>query len=125
MISMNSKTEVAGGVLDTVKLVIALLIAVTALAAFYIFADQSLLYRVLGLLTAAGIAVAVALQTEKGRYILGFFQDAQVEVRKVVWPTREETTQTTLIVIAVVVIVSIILWLLDMFLGWSVGLLIG
>ena len=122
---MNSKTEVAGGVLDTVKLVIALLIAVTALAAFYIFADQSLLYRVLGLLTAAGIAVAVALQTEKGRYILGFFQDAQVEVRKVVWPTREETTQTTLIVIAVVVIVSIILWLLDMFLGWSVGLLIG
>jgi len=122
---MNSKTEVAGGVLDTVKLVIALLIAVTALAAFYIFADQSLLYRVLGLLTAAGIAVAVALQTEKGRYILGFFQDAQVEVRKVVWPTREETTQTTLIVIAVVVIVSVILWLLDMFLGWSVGLLIG
>ena len=122
---MNLKTEVAGGVLDTVKLVIALLIAVTALAAFYIFADQSLLYRVLGLLTAAGIAVAVALQTEKGRYILGFFQDAQVEVRKVVWPTREETTQTTLIVIAVVVIVSIILWLLDMFLGWSVGLLIG
>ena len=122
---MNSKTEVAGGVLDTVKLVIALMIAVTALAAFYIFADQSLLYRVLWLLAAAGIAAAVALRTEKGRYILGFFQDAQVEVRKVVWPTREETTQTTLIVIAVVVIVSIILWLLDMFLGWSVGLLIG
>ena len=122
---MNSKTEVAGGVLDTVKLVIALLIAVTALAAFYIFADQSLLYRVLGLLTAAGIAVAVALQTEKGRYILGFFQDAQVEVRKVVWPTRQETTQTTLLVIVVVVIVSFILWLLDMFLGWLVGLLIG
>ena len=122
---MNSKTEVAGGVLDTVKLVIALMIAVTALAAFYIFADQSLLYRVLGLLTAAGIAVAVALQTEKGRYILGFFQDAQVEVRKVVWPTRQETTQTTLLVIVVVVIVSFILWLLDMFLGWLVGLLIG
>ena len=122
---MNSKTEVAGGVLDTVKLVIALMIAVTALAAFYIFADQSLLYRVLWLLAAAGIAGAVALRTEKGRYILGFFQDAQVEVRKVVWPTRQETTQTTLLVIVVVVIVSFILWLLDMFLGWLVGLLIG
>jgi preprotein translocase subunit SecE len=122
---MNSKTDTAGGTLDTAKLVVAVLIAVSALTAFYIFAEQSLLYRVLGLLAAAGVAAAVALQTQKGRYLLEFIQDAQIETRKVVWPSRQETIHTTLIVLAVVVIVSFILWLLDMFLGWSIGLLIG
>ena len=67
----------------------------------------------------------IALQTDKGRNIWLFFQDAQIEVRKVVWPTREETLQTTLIVIAVVIVIAIILWLLDMFLGWAVRGLLG
>ena len=111
--------------LDTVKLGLSLIIAIAALGAFYFFADQSLLYRVIGLLTAAGISVAIALQTEKGRQIWGYFHDAQIEVRKVVWPTRQETLQTTLIVILMVVLVAIILWLLDMFLGWSIGALMG
>jgi preprotein translocase subunit SecE len=122
---MNSKAETADSKLDIFKLIIALLIVCSAVAGFYLYAEQSLLYRVIGLLAGAAVAVAIALQTEKGRRILSFFQDAQIEVRKVVWPTRQETMQTTLIVIIVVVVVSIILWLLDMFLGWSIGLLIG
>lgn len=122
---MNSNVETTGMKLDTLKLGLALLIALAALVGFYFYADQSLLYRVVGLLTAAGISVAIALQTEKGRHIWGYFHDAQIEVRKVVWPTRQETIQTTLIVIIMVVIVAIILWLLDMFLGWSIGLLMG
>lgn len=122
---MNSNVQTAGDMLDTVKLGLSLIIAIAALGAFYFFADQSLLYRVIGLLTAAGISVAIALQTEKGRQIWGYFHDAQIEVRKVVWPTRQETLQTTLIVILMVVLVAIILWLLDMFLGWSIGALMG
>ncbi len=122
---MNSSVETAGDKLDTVKLGLSLLIAIAALVAFYFYADQSLLYRVVGLLAAAGISVAIALQTEKGRQIWGYFQDAQIEVRKVVWPTRQETLQTTLIVILMVVLVAIILWLLDMFLGWAIGSLMG
>ncbi|GJM06101.1 MAG: protein translocase subunit SecE [marine bacterium B5-7] len=122
---MNTNVETTGGTLDTIKLGLALLIAIAALVGFYFFADQSLLYRVLGLLTAAGISVAIALQTEKGRHTWGYFQDAQIEVRKVVWPTRQETVQTTLIVIIMVILVAIILWLLDMFLGWSIGSLMG
>lgn len=122
---MNSNVETASVKLDTFKLGLALLIALAALVGFYFYADQSLLYRVIGLLAAAGISVAIALQTEKGRQILGYFQDAQIEVRKVVWPTRQETVQTTLIVILMVILVAIILWLLDMFLGWSIGLLMG
>ncbi|MEE8320226.1 MAG: preprotein translocase subunit SecE [Gammaproteobacteria bacterium] len=122
---MNSNVETSVLKLDTLKLAIALLIVISALTAFYIYADQSLLYRVLGLLAGAGIAVAIALQTDKGRQILGYFQDAQIEVRKVVWPTRQETLQTTLIVILMVILVAIILWLLDMFLGWAIGVLMG
>ena len=54
----------------------------------------------------------IGLQTEPGRNLWNFLQDAQVEVRKVVWPTRQETTQTTLLVIAVVILAALILW------GW-------
>ena len=122
---MNSNVETTSGTLDTIKLGLALLIAIAALVGFYFFADQSLLYRVLGLLAAAGVSIAIALQTEKGRHTWGYFQDAQIEVRKVVWPTRQETIQTTLIVIVMVILVAIILWLLDMFLGWSIGSLMG
>ena len=84
-----------------------------------------MLFRVIGLLVGVGISVAIALQTVKGKEIWGYFRDAQIEVRKVVWPTRQETIQTTLIVIVMVILVAIILWLLDMFLGWSIGLIMG
>lgn len=122
---MNSKVETESTALDTVKLAIALLIAVSAIAVFYMFSEYSTLYRVMGLIVAAGVSIAIAMQTEKGRYLWAFTQDAQIEVRKVVWPTRQETIQTTMIVVLVVVLVSIILWILDTFLGWSIGLLMG
>ncbi len=122
---MISKVETVDNKLDTVKLVVALLIVISAIAGFYFFADQSLLFRVIGILAAIGVAAIIALQTGKGREIWGFIQDSQIEVRKVVWPTRQETVQTTLIVILMVIFVAIILWLLDMFLGWSVGSLMG
>ncbi len=122
---MNSTVETTSGKLDTFKLGLALLILIGALVGFYFYADQDLLYRVVGLLAAVGISVAIALQTEKGREIWGYFHDAQIEVRKVVWPTRKETVNTTLLVIAMVIVVAIILWLLDMFLGWSIGTLMG
>ena len=123
---MNSKIEaVESSNMDTVKLAIALLIAVGVMAAFYIYSEQSILLRVGGLLLGAVVAVGIVLQTAKGRRLWSFLHDSQIEVRKVIWPTREETVQTTLIVVIVVVIISIILWLLDMFLGWSIGSLMS
>lgn len=122
---MNANIETAGGALDTAKLALALLIVIAALAGFYFFADYSMLYRVLGLLAAVGVSVAIALQTGKGRQIWGYFHEAQIEVRKVVWPTRQETVQTTLIVIIMVIIVALILWGLDALLGWLIGMLMG
>ena len=122
---MNSEIEAGSQKLDTFKLGLALLIIVAGLVCFYLFNDYSLLFRVIGLLVSVGISVAIALQTVKGKEIWGYFRDAQIEVRKVVWPTRQETIQTTLIVIVMVILVAIILWLLDMFLGWSIGLIMG
>lgn len=122
---MSSKVETVDSSMDTVKLVVALLITVAAMAAFYIYPEQSMLLRVSGLLLGGGIAVAIAFQTVKGRNIWGFFHGAQIEVRKVVWPTRQETVQTTLLVILVVILLSIILFILDWGLGKTIGLLMG
>ncbi len=111
--------------LDGLKWALALLLLSGAIGAFYYFADQSLLLRVIGLLIAGGFSAAIMLQTGKGRIAWEFMQEARTEVRKVVWPTRKETVQTTLIVIAMVTIVAIFLWLLDMFLAWGIRSFIG
>ena len=110
---------------DTLKLAGAGALILIALAAFYLFANHSLLVRVIGLLIAAGAAVAIALKTEPGAEILEFLRGSRSELRKVVWPTRAETTQTTLIVIAMVVIMGILLWLLDVLLLWLIRLITG
>ena len=120
---MNSETGTEK--LDIFKLSLALLIILADLVCFYLFDDYSLLFRVIALLLGVGIGIAIALQTAKGKEIWSYFHDAQIEVRKVVWPTRQETIQTTLIVVVMVILVAIILWLLDMFLGWSIGSLMG
>jgi preprotein translocase subunit SecE len=67
----------------------------------------------------------MVLTTELGRTVWGFALESRQEVRKVVWPTREETMRTTLLVFAMVFIVGLILWLLDMFLFWGVRFLTG
>jgi preprotein translocase subunit SecE len=65
------------------------------------------------------------LTTNLGRSLWGFILESRIEVRKVVWPSRDETTRTTLLVFAMVFVVGLILWVLDMFLFWGVRLLTG
>jgi preprotein translocase subunit SecE len=122
---MNTRVETVSVKLDILKLTIALLILASAIAAFYFYADESQLLRVVGLLAATGVSIGIALQTEKGRTMWAFIQDAQVEVRKVVWPTRQETFQTTAIVIIAVIIFAIILGILDWGLGAAIKSIIG
>lgn len=102
----------------------AILVA-TGVAGNAYFADESLLYRILALLVLAAAAGFVALQTAKGRSFWQLLKDARVEIRKVVWPTKAETRQTTLIVLAVVILVGLLLWALDSLLSLIVSGIIG
>jgi preprotein translocase subunit SecE len=116
-----SKTEQSSSAIDTFKLMLAVLVLIAGVVAFYYFEEESQLLRVLGMLGVAVIAFFIAASSDPGRRGLGFVRDARVEVRKVVWPTRQETLQTTIAVLFMVVLVAIMLWLFDMLLGWGVS----
>ena len=122
---MVTKAEQATSGFDTVKLFSALLILIGGVVGFYYFEDKSQLLRVIGLLGVALVAFFIITTTDMGRRGLGFVREARVEVRKVVWPTRSETTQTTIAVLIMVFIVAIMLWLIDMLLGWGVRSLLA
>ncbi|MEM7017315.1 MAG: preprotein translocase subunit SecE [Pseudomonadota bacterium] len=112
--------EQTSSVLDTAMWLFAFIVMGSAVAGFYYFADYSLLLRVVSLLAAAGIAFFIAAQTSRGRAAVGFVREAQLEVRKMVWPTRQETLQTTGIVIIMVLILSTMIWIIDSILFWIV-----
>ena len=110
---------------DAVKWVVVIVLVAVAVVGNSYYADQSLLYRVLGILALAIVAGLVALQTAKGAAFWALVKGSRTEIRKVVWPTRQETIQTTMIVVAFVVLVALLLWGLDSFLGWLVSLAIA
>jgi preprotein translocase subunit SecE len=120
---MNSKVESQASGFDTLKLWVAALLVAAAMGAFYYFSDASVLVRVLGILASIIAAGFIGYQTEAGRQLAGFLRESQIEVRKVVWPTRSETIKTTWVVVAVVVVMGVLLWLLDMLIAWVVRLL--
>jgi len=111
--------------LDTFKLVIAVLVLLAGIAGFYFYAGESLLYRVLGLLVLVSIAIGVVYTTQLGQSIISFGRESRAEVRKVVWPTGQETVQTTIMVVVVVILLGIFLWLVDMVLLKAVQALTG
>lgn len=122
---MTSKVEGSENRLDALKwLAVALLVAVGVVGNQY-FSAEPILYRVLVLLVLAAAAGFLAFQTAKGRAFAVLLKEARVEIRKVVWPTRQETTQTTMIVVLVVLLMALMLWGLDSLLGWLVSLIVG
>lgn len=122
---MNTQAEAATSVIDVVKQALSVVLIVAGVWAFYYFSNISLLYRVIGLLSVIGSVLGLMLTTDFGRMIWVFIIESRQEVRKVVWPSREETVRTTMMVFAMVFIVGLGLWLLDMFLFWGVRLLTG
>lgn len=117
--------ETTASRLDSVKWIIVFILVAVAVVGNSYFSDQSLLYRVLGILVLAAIAGMVALQTAKGAAFWTLVKGSRTEIRKVVWPTRQETVQTTMIVVGFVLLVALILWGLDSLLGWLVSLAIA
>ena len=119
---MNAKVAKAGttNALDSVKLTLAAVLVAAGFAAYYYFSDWSGWGR-FGLLAVAVIAaLAIASFTALGREARDYVIESRFELRKVVWPTREETMRMTLLVIVVVIILSILLGLIDLMLNWVV-----
>ncbi len=112
-------------IFDKIKLLLAVLIVAIGVGGFYYFDEQSDLVRVPGLLLAFVLAVLVALQTEPGRAAREFAKGSMRELRQVVWPTRKETAQVTLMVVVLVLVVALFLWVVDLGLQKAVRLLIG
>jgi len=122
---MSSKVQEPVYRFDTLKWLVVLVIVAAGIVGFQYFADVPFLYRLLGLLVGVVAALAIIAFTKKGAAVWSLLREAQVEVKKVVWPSRQETNQTTLIVVAVVFVMALILWGLDSLLGWIASLILG
>ena len=117
-------SEAAGNKLDSLKWVLVALLVGAGIYGNSYFSDESLLYRVIGLLVVAAVALTVAVTTARGDSAWTMIKGARTEIRKVIWPTRQETTQTTMIVMVFVVVCGLFFWALDSVLGWLFSLLL-
>ncbi|AKT28423.1 preprotein translocase subunit SecE [Pseudomonas syringae pv. actinidiae] len=122
---MNPKAEASDSRFDLLKWLLVVVLVVVGVVGNQYYSAEPILYRVLALLVIAAAAAFVALQTGKGKAFFVLAKEARAEIRKVVWPTRQETTQTTLIVVAVVLVMALLLWGLDSLLGWLVSSIVG
>ena len=103
---------------DKIKFALALLLLIAGVAGFYLLAEQATIIRILPVLVGLACSIAVAWNTEPGRIFFGFAKESTTEAKKVVWPSRKETLQTTGLVFAFVVIMALFLWLTDKTVEW-------
>jgi preprotein translocase subunit SecE len=117
---MSSEAQENSGNLDTFKWGIVVLLLVAGVGADYYLSEVARALKLAGWIFLIGAIGAIALNTVKGQLLLEFAKEARTELRKVVWPTRQETVQSTMMVIAMVFIMAIILWTVDSLLMWLI-----
>jgi preprotein translocase subunit SecE len=124
---MTAQTETnQSGALDTLKLLLSAAILVGGLYGFYYYEnDLALPLRVLMVLGGTGVGIALAMTSVQGQQLWHFIQGSRVEIRKVVWPTRQETTQTAIAVFVFTLILAMFFWALDSGLLWLTRRLVG
>lgn len=110
---------------DKLKLAIAALLVVAGVAGYYALSDSLMIVRVLCVIAGVLAAAGVAWTSEPGKEFYVFAQESVAETKKVVWPTRKETVQTTGIVMAFVVVMAVFLWIVDGSLVWLVRIMMG
>ena len=123
--SQKAENPSAAKSLETLKVVVSATLLLLSLIGYYYYSDAHAVVRVLGLIGGIALSGMVFYRSDKGRSWFGYLSHAQKEVKQVIWPTRQETVQMTLIVFAVVIVMSIFLWLVDMFFLWAVQMLTG
>ena len=124
---MTTATEQTSesGVLDILKLLAASGALVGGLYSYYYFIELSLPLRVLMVLGGLAAGVVLAMTSTQGRRLWAFIQGSRIELRKVVWPTKQETTQTAIAVFVFTLIMALFFWALDSFLLWLTRSLVG
>ncbi|MBK7815819.1 MAG: preprotein translocase subunit SecE [Rhodocyclaceae bacterium] len=103
---------------NKLKLAAAVLLLTAGIAGFYLLAEQPMILRVLCVLAGAAAGIAVAWFTEPGQRFFIFSQESWAEAKKVAWPARKETMQTTGAVFAFVLVMAVMLWIADKTLEW-------
>ena len=124
---MTSQTETSqSGVLDIIKLLIAAGVLIGGLYSYYYYEfDLSLPVRVLIVLGGTGLGITIGMMSTQGQRLWHFIQGSRVEIRKVVWPTKQETTQTAIAVFVFTLVMMLFFWLLDSGLLWLTRKLVG
>jgi len=117
---MNEQAGNAGvGFVDALKLVLAATALVGGVVVYYWFGDQPAVLRVLAVLAGMAAAAVLLYWSRPGRELWEYVQASRVELRKMVWPTRQETWRTTLVVFVFVLALGVFFWLVDMMLAWG------
>ena len=124
---MSAQTETSeSGVLDIIKLLLAAVALLGGLYGYYYYENNiALPLRVLMVLGGTGVGIAIAMSSTQGRRLWHFIQGSRVEIRKVVWPSRQETTQTAIAVFVFTLILALFFWALDSGLLWLTRKLVG
>jgi len=124
---MTTQTETSqSGALDIVKLLMAAAVIVGGLYSYYYYEfELALPFRVLIVLGGTGAGIAIAMMSSQGQRLWHFVQGSRVEIRKVVWPTKQETTQTAIAVFVFTLIMAVFFWALDSGLLWITRQLVG
>lgn len=122
---MNVEDESPNRALEVAKWLLSLSIVGAGIAAFYYFAQWLLIFRILLFLALLSVSILIASRTNFGILTVGLIKDSIREARKVVWPTRAETMQTTLVVLGMVMLMGVMLWMVDWFLGFILRRLTG
>ncbi len=122
---MNEQVENEATALDAAKLVLGVLVLIGGIVAFYVFSDLAPVVRWLMVLAGLGLGLLIASQSQYGREFFGFVNAARGELRKVVWPTQNETLKTTAVVFVFVLVMGFFFWGLDMVLAWATKILTG
>jgi len=119
MSTQNSKIEQENSSSGTMMVVLAVVIALAGVCAFSLLSDQSLLVRLAALIGGLVLAVVVAYMSPAGKRFIAYGTESYDELRRVVWPTRKETLNSTGMVIAFVVIIAVFLFLVDKIIEWG------